>query len=103
MEQLKAFFQSLPAFVRNRYFVTGLAFVVFMLFFDRNNLLTQYRRTGEFGELQDKKEFYEAEIRQIEEDRNELFGSPDKLEKFAREKYRMKKEDEDIFIIVEKE
>ena len=48
------------------------------------------------------KEYYEEKIKEVEKDHNELFGDRESLEKFAREKYLMKKETEDIYIVVEK-
>jgi cell division protein FtsB len=95
--------QQLPAWLTNKYLLVGLAFAVWMLFFDRNNLLLQYQRKQEQAELIDKKAYYEREIEQIRQDKEELFSTNEKLEKFAREKYHMKKPQEDIFIIVEKE
>ena len=50
-----------------------------------------------------KKTYYEEKIKEVEKDRDELFGDRESLEKFAREKYLMKKETEDIFIVEEKD
>jgi cell division protein FtsB len=52
--------------------------------------------------LENEKEYYEEKIKEVEKDHNELFGDRASLEKFAREKYLMKKETEDIYIVVEK-
>jgi cell division protein FtsB len=51
--------------------------------------------------LENEREYYEEKLKEVEKDRQELFGDRESLEKFAREKYLMKKENEDVFIIVE--
>jgi cell division protein FtsB len=73
-----------------------------MIFIDSNNLPTQWRLTKQLWELEDQKEFYKQKKIQIQQERNELFGNPDLLEKFAREKYLMKKPTEDLYVVVEK-
>jgi cell division protein FtsB len=51
------------------------------------------------NKLEEQKEFFIQEIKQTKEEQQELLSSPEKLEKFAREKYYMKKDNEDLFII----
>ena len=58
--------------------------------------------TTKIGSLENEKEFYQEKIKEVEKDRAELMTNKELLEKFAREKYLMKKETEDIFIIEEK-
>jgi cell division protein FtsB len=74
-----------------------------MLFFDRNDLMSQYEYRKQLNKLKDEKEFYTREIDKTVTDLNELTTNRSRLEKFAREKYLMKKENEDIFVIIEKE
>ena len=57
----------------------------------------------ELQKLEDEKEFYQEEIKQIRADLEELKTDPATLEKFAREKYLMKKDNEELFVIVEEE
>lgn len=85
---------------RNKYFVAAAAFVVWMLFFDKNDMLSQYEFRTELGKLQEEKDFYVKETAQVKKDLNELTTNLKSAEKFAREKYFMKKPNEDIFIIV---
>ncbi len=87
--------------VKNKFAITSLAFIVWMLFFDRNDLSSQMHYTKQRKNLEAEKQFYEKEISKVEESLEELSSDPKKLEKFAREKYLMKKENEDIYIIVE--
>ena len=86
----------------NFYVLATLSFLVWMIFIDSNNLPTQWRLTKQLWELEDQKEFYEQKKIQIQQERKELFGNSDLLEKFAREKYFMKKPTEDLYVVVEK-
>jgi cell division protein FtsB len=74
-----------------------------MLTLDSNNLIARYQLSSKLTSLENEKEYYEEKIKEVEKDRNELFGDRESLEKFAREKYLMKKETEDIYIVVEKD
>ena len=74
-----------------------------MLFLDSNNLITRYQMSAKQRSLEREKEYYIEKIREVERDRAELMGSSELLEKFAREKYLMKRESEDIFIIAPKD
>lgn len=87
-------------YILNKYFYTGLAFVVWMVFFDQENFIRQYRLSQTLGELNSKKTFYQTEIARNENKIKLLETDPDYLEKFAREKYYMKKKDEDVFVII---
>ena len=93
--------KRLPKIFRNFYFLTGLFFFVWMAFLDSNKLRARFNLTSKLNSLENEKEYYEEQIKEVEKDRNELFGTRESLEKFAREKYLMKKETEDVFIVVE--
>jgi cell division protein FtsB len=87
--------------LRNKFVITALAFFVWLLLFDQNNLAERRKSTSEFNQLLQEKGYY---VQKIEEDRNrinELKTNTENLEKFAREQYLMKKDNEDIFIIVD--
>jgi cell division protein FtsB len=71
-----------------------------MLFFDRNDILSQYEHRRDVNTLQDEKDFYIKETTQVKKDLKELSTNLKSAEKFAREKYFMKKENEDIFVII---
>ena len=86
----------------NFYVLAILSFLIWMIFIDSNNLPTQWRLTKQLWDLEDQKEFYKKKKNQIQQERQALFGNPEMLEKFAREKYLMKKESEDLYVVVEK-
>ena len=92
---------KIPKPFRNFYFLTGAVFLLWMLFLDSNNLIARYQLGAKLSSLEDEKEYYEEKIKEVQKDHDELFGDKESIEKFAREKYLMKKESEDIFVIVE--
>ena len=94
-------FKQLPSWLRNRYTVTLICFFIYMLFFDRHDLISQMQLKQELGKLEENKDYYKLQIKQTSEDLNDLLTNDNNLEKFAREKYLMKKPNEDIFVIVE--
>ncbi|KAA5549416.1 FtsB family cell division protein [Adhaeribacter rhizoryzae] len=93
----------IPKFFRSFYFLFTTLFLVWMFFFDSNDFVTQYQMSKKLSELEDEKEHYQQRIAQVQEDRQELLSNSQLLEKYAREKYQMKKPTEDLFIIMKKE
>jgi cell division protein DivIC len=90
---------NIPPFLKNKYVIVIIIAIVWLLFFDNNNIFQQFRFSGEIKRLKSEKAYY---IKEIEKDsimRHELKENPEALEKFAREQYFMKKEGEDIFIV----
>lgn len=100
---MKKLYHKIPPIFRNFYFLTGSFFLVWMLLFDTNDLITQMKLGTKLSELENTKEFYENKIVEVKNDREALLNDEGLLEKMAREKYLMKKESEDLFIIVEEE
>ena len=86
--------------MRSFYFLTGAAFLVWMLVFDANDLGKQYDMYRKWQDLRDEKQYYLDNIEVVKKDRAELMSSPALLEKFAREKYLMKRPGEDVFVLV---
>ena len=80
-----------------------MVFLVWLTFFDSNDLYTQLKQTAKLTGLEDEKEFYIEKIAEVKADREELLSDDELLEKFARENYLMKKPQEDIYVIVENE
>jgi len=72
-----------------------------MIFLDSNDLISRFKMSSKLRNLDREKEFYQEKISDVEKDRTELMTNKELLEKFAREKYLMKKESEDLFIIQE--
>lgn len=93
--------RKLPLLLKNKYVIATLAFLIWITFFDRNDLITQFHYRRQLHDLQGKKTYLVKEIARTEQDTRELLSSPEKQEKFAREKYLMKKDNEDLFVIVD--
>jgi len=94
------YIDKIPPAFRNKYLLTIIIFVLWLLLLDSNNLIARYKDMKELSKLRTDKEYY---IKRIEVDRqklHELKTDNHNLEKFAREQYRMKKPDEDLYIIL---
>jgi cell division protein FtsB len=72
-----------------------------MVFIDSNDILTQYKLSSKLKELERQKEFYLERKDKIHADREELMSNNELLEKFARERYLMKRKTEDLYVVIE--
>ena len=93
------YMKKISSIITNKYFLATGFFVVWMLFFDMKDVSTQWDRRQELKKLEQKKHYYEQEITKAKKELSDLQNSPAALEKFARERYMMKKNGEDVFII----
>ena len=82
----------------NRYVIVLVFFMVWMLFLDNTSYMEQRVLNKQLDELEDNKKYYQDEIRKDEEN-IKLLKNPDQIEKYAREKYYMKRDSEDVYII----
>ena len=96
-------FQKLLHKLRNFYVATALVLLAWMTFFDANDLPTQVRNWLKLHDLEAETKFYQAEIRDVQTERREVLGNDQLREKFARERYLMKKPTEDVFVIVDEQ
>ena len=85
----------------NKYILTSLGFIVWMCFFDQRDIFNTIEQKGKLNQLLTKKHYYEKEIATAQQELTDLQNSSTSLEKFAREKYLMKKDGEDIYLIVD--
>ena len=92
-------FSYIPSFLKNKFFLATAFFTIWILFFDKNDLLTQVARGNELESLKKSKQYYSGQIAQERKVSEELQSSPATIEKYAREKYLMKRDNEDLFII----
>lgn len=103
MKQSAYFSNEILPLIKNKYVITILAFLLWMTIFDENNFVAQYKTRQKLKALEKDKKYYTTEIANNKENLNELMSSMDNLEKFAREKYLMKRDNEDIFVFVQEE
>ena len=85
-------------FLSNKYFIILMLFVIWMIFFDENSLINHWELDKEIDNLEKSNEYYQKEIEQDKKVIDNL-NDPDSLEKYAREEYKMKRENEEIFLI----
>lgn len=91
---------KIPSWLKNKYVLTTIGFAIWMFFFDdRDLIITHFRQPNELKQLQKSKLYYEGQIKLTQNELDELKANPATLEKYAREKYFMKRDSEDLFII----
>lgn len=87
--------------LRSRYLLVSFSFVLYMIFFDNNNLFNQEELKGRTAELKRDKAFFLEEIQETKRQLIELETSPENLEKYAREAYFLRKPGEDLYVFIE--
>ncbi len=93
-------FEFLVPWLKDKYVLSIIGFLVWMTFFDRNDFISQYSYKQELNKLEVDKLYFLAQVEENKKSIFELMSDPANLEKFAREKYHMKKDDEDVFLII---
>ena len=92
----------IPPLFKNKYFLSAVIFATWMIFFDHNDFFLQRARAAELSDLEESKEYYKDQIEKTREELKNIQINSLSLERIAREKYLMKKDNEDLFIISEK-
>ncbi|MBK6937084.1 MAG: septum formation initiator family protein [Chitinophagaceae bacterium] len=92
----------IPSWLKNKYLIAFLAFCVVVLFVDKNDVFTQLNRKKELKELEKSKAHFTTQIAAERKELEALKTKPATLEKYAREKYLMKKDNEELFLVPEK-
>jgi cell division protein FtsB len=93
----------LPLWLRSKFFIAFAAFTVWMLFFDEKDVFTMRHHRQELYNLQQSKKYYTDQINRERIELENLKNNPAILEKYARENYYMKRDNEDLFLIPEKQ
>ena len=99
---IKKFTDKIPSILKNKYLLTGVAFLLLMVFLDRNNLVSQYKMRQELNGLKNELQFFHDQAKMDSIELSRLMNDSLELEKLGREKYMMKRDSEDIYIIVRK-
>ena len=99
---MKLYTRKILSFLKNKFILTLLIFFVWLLLFDSNNLMDRIKSILTLRQLETDKEYYISKIREDSIKLHELRTNDDNLEKFAREQYLMKKDNEDLFVVVPK-
>jgi cell division protein FtsB len=90
-------------YIHNKFFYTGLLFTIWLVFFDQENLTVQHQLSSTLHDLRDQKEYYLEETEINKQTIHQLETDSAALERLAREKYYMKRKNEDVFVVVSKE
>jgi len=98
MNRLRPIIRFILPIVRNKYLLTGVLFVVWVGFIDDNNIITQVKARMKLAEVERERAFYLRETEQSMDELRVLQNDRELLERFARERYLMKRPDEDIFV-----
>jgi len=93
----------IPSIFKNKYLLTGVGFLVWMFFFDERDFITTFfRQKQELKSLEKSEKYYNNQIVTTKTELEKLKSNPALVEKYAREKYLMKRDNEDLFLIREK-
>lgn len=87
------------AALTNKYLITVVAFLVWMVYFDQNDWFSQQERKQQLKATKDNITYLNAEIARMEKEHADMVTDPQKLEQFARENFRMKRDNEDLYVI----
>ena len=87
---------------KNKYLIATVAFLVWMVFFDHNNLLLHLQYRNELNDLSKSKKYYQEQIDKTKKEVELMQSNPKWMEKVAREQYLMKRDNEDVYLIKEK-
>jgi cell division protein FtsB len=96
-------FRKILLVIKNKFFITLVLFGVWMIFFDKNNVINQIELRKNLRQYQKEKQYYQQQIAADSEATYDLMSDSTHLEKFARERYFMKKDSEDVFLMIKKE
>jgi cell division protein DivIC len=86
--------------LRNKYIIALAAFIVLMLFIDHNDIFVQMDRQRQLKDLMASKQFYQQKIDETRKNLADLQNNSAALEKYAREKFLLKRDNEDLFVAV---
>ncbi len=93
------FLSHIPAWLKNKYLLTGAAFLVWIIFFAENDIPSSFKRVKTLNKLQYNEQYQTKQIAETHKDLDLLKTNPQTIEKYARENYLMKKDNEDLFVI----
>ena len=97
----KEYYDKLPPILKNKFILVTLILFLWVAFFDSNNLIKQAKLKSEIEDLKEQKNYYQNEIEKDSIALFDLTNNQETQEKFAREKYLMKKENEDVIVIID--
>lgn len=100
-EKMPKLLKLATIFVRNKYIIVFSLFALWVTFLDSYNLIDRFKNMQKLNALNKEILFFKTEITTYKTQYKELFSDKKDLEKFAREEYLMKEDNEDVFIVIE--
>jgi len=94
-------FKNFPPYLKNKYSVAFLAFFIWLMFFDRNRIINQVKLVNNLNGLKAQREYYQQQIEKDSVALHVLESDKEELERFAREKYLMKKDNQDLYLVID--
>jgi cell division protein DivIC len=88
-------------FLKNFYLASSVGLLVWLLFFELNSIPDQIKNWWKLQQLEDQKEYYTEQIELLKKEQVTTLGTDKLMEKYAREKYFMKKDSEEVFVLVD--
>lgn len=99
---MKSLIKILIRIFSKKYLLASVIFIIWLILFDGNNLIDRISVLRKLHQLERDKKYYTEKIKSDLKKLEELKTNNDNLEKFAREQYLMKKDNEEIFVIIDK-
>lgn len=100
---MRQLIDRIPSWLKNKYVLTAIGFGIWILFIDdRDFITTHFRHVRELHKLEAQKKFYQNQISAVQAELDQLKRNPATLEKYARERYLMKRDNEDVYVISKK-
>ncbi|MEI7585515.1 septum formation initiator family protein [Runella sp.] len=88
-------------FLKNFYLASSIGLLVWLLFFELTSIPDQFKNWWKLQELESEKEYYAEQIELLQKEQTSTLGTDKLMEKYAREKYFMKKDSEDVYVLVD--
>jgi cell division protein DivIC len=100
---MRKFISFVSRLFSNFYLGTSFLFLVWITFFDGNDLITLFSNKIELMKTEREIRYYFAKVEEVNAERERILGNPEAQERYAREKFLMKKADEELFVIPQQE
>ena len=98
-KSIQKFWDKLPAWVKNKYVITSIAFLTYLMFFDSNDIPSQIQNSRHLAKLNKQAAYCEKMIEEDQKEYEATFSSLEQMETYAREHYLMKKPEETLYVI----
>jgi cell division protein FtsB len=92
--------KKIPPILKNKYVAVLVIFILYISFFDAHDLISQMEIKMELRDISDEIDYLNSNTESSKSQIQELTSDREELEKFAREQYRMKRENEEIFVLL---